>query len=784
MYLALMFFVLLGVGDPAPRPWLGAVLSTHDAELTVAQATYAHGIRLDQVVADSPAARAGLRVGDVMVAFEGADFDCPAGELRSRVAAVLAERQVGDVLQLKVVRDSIAYDARLQENPVDAPNSWEAITEMLEQNPPGARLELSAQRHRALVTVEVTLGARPLERDQAKVLPPNQEIFTEPVAPHPAGLLAEALVQAYQLTDDYRDQRSRLAALVERGDYFRLERVAYVLREPFTLPTVARQLSAVPSSIPKMFTHAAGWLDLDVTAPSTPKLRGGLTAQEHAQQIEQLMAAAFALYEEALADLAEEERDFIARQVTETGQAFIDDIMVLRDPDPERLARVQRLVTLAPKVKTNKLIEAAVLLAQLLEPDYRAHLAHDLKTAAPGIFLTHPTAQGNIIFAGAGSTWFREPAAVIVDLGGDDVYMQPTQRPFALVLDLAGDDAYEATFEFAQGAGLLGVSLLYDAQGNDSYLARRWSQGCGVFGVGLLFDAEGDDVYRGADFSQGAGFFGVGLLVDRAGTDRYEAPRFAQALGMPGGWGALIEGGGDDHYFCKGRDLGAYGTAGVFAGWGQGCGVGFRSLASGGVALLLDEGGNDHYEAGNFSQGGGYYFGLGALIDRGGDDRYLGSRYGQAFAAHQALGYLQDDGGDDVYRLRRGVGQSCSWDETVTVLYDRGGNDEYSGGDFALAASAHNGLALLLDESGRDRYHGLADTVRARPNDYHGGKCFSLLLDLGGAEDVYEAAGVNDTIRHHPEHSLLVDMPGDLQDALAHFRTWLIPAEVPAPDAP
>ena len=36
-------------------------------------------------------------------------------------------------------------------------------------------------------------------------------------------------------------------------------------------------------------------------------------------------------------------------------------------------------------------------------------------------------------------------------------------------------------------------------------------------------------------------------------------------------------------------------------------------VQSGGVALLYDGGGKDRYEAGNFSQGGGYYFGIGML---------------------------------------------------------------------------------------------------------------------------------------------------------------------------
>ena len=39
------------------------------------------------------------------------------------------------------------------------------------------------------------------------------------------------------------------------------------------------------------------------------------------------------------------------------------------------------------------------------------------------------------------------------------------------------------------------------------------------------------------------------------------------------------------------------------------------------------EEGDDVYDAGNFSQGTGYYFGVGVLDDASGNDRYLGSRY-------------------------------------------------------------------------------------------------------------------------------------------------------------
>ena len=60
-------------------------------------------------------------------------------------------------------------------------------------------------------------------------------------------------------------------------------------------------------------------------------------------------------------------------------------------------------------------------------------------------------------------------------------------------------------------------------------------------------------------------------------------------------------------------------------------------------------------------------------------------------SAHKDSAVLEDYSGDDLYLARRTVGQSCSWDETITVLLDHSGDDVYSGGDFATCASHNNG---------------------------------------------------------------------------------------------
>jgi len=109
---------------------------------------------------------------------------------------------------------------------------------------------------------------------------------------------------------------------------------------------------------------------------------------------------------------------------------------------------------------------------------------------------------------------------------------------------------------------------------------------------------------------------------------------------------------------------------------------GIRNLGLGDTdfVVLYDGAGKDRYEAGNFSQGGGYYFGIGMLRDAGTEnDVYIGSRYNQGFAAHEAIGFFEEMGGDDLYTTRQAVAQGVSWDETITAFIDHAGDDQFPG---------------------------------------------------------------------------------------------------------
>jgi hypothetical protein len=246
----------------------------------------------------------------------------------------------------------------------------------------------------------------------------------------------------------------------------------------------------------------------------------------------------------------------------------------------------------------------------------------------------------------------------------------------------------------------------------------------------------------------------------------------SQAVALPGGAGWLLNGKGNDHYYSKGKRPTAYGDAGIFDSWSQGCGVGFRGLQSGGVALLYDGAGKDRYEAGNFSQGGGYYFGIGMLRDGGKDnDVYIGSRYNQGFAAHQSVGYFEELGGNDIYTTRQFVAQGLSWDETVVAFIDHGGDDVYEGGgSFSQGASAHNGFCLFLDLGGRNRFDYGSPQASAGPNDYHGGKSFSIFIAAGGKNN-YTSKMKASSIHLNGDDGIFVDLTNSIERAVK-TRSW------------
>jgi len=771
------------------------------------------GLRVTAVFPFSPAEKGGLLAGDIIVAAGDSRFDCPVDSAQARFLRSLENGTVGQIYPVRVLRDAIETQVECNGATLPAASArrfWHEPLALVDSLTSGDTLRARASKQQAIVTLPITLGPRPEAHwppapSNADIYPPTQlreSRFTS---------LVWELSAAFGIRSDTEDLLRRLARCQQHRDPFRLDCMTYGHRDPFRFEhlseAIVDSLGQAHGIVDLLARAAALWIPEhslamprsrrlvapEIPAPagagrSGPQIAAGDPLEDPSSrlarmqplldQIVQVLSEARIWHTQAFRELTEEELDFLASQRWELTELFAKEIYIHFDDDRDRFERNYRLIKLAEKVDYGALMESALRVALLTDLEWVRSAAGYVRevfsdTLQAAVLLEYDSPMGGLVFGGRGSHWYAaDNIAFIMDLGGDDFYSAGSgdgsdrATPLTVCIDLEGDDAYETTEWGRQGSGCLGIGGLLDLEGDDQYIGMQWAQGTGYLGIGWLHDLEGDDTYRGHSFCQGVGLFGLGLLLDEQGDDQFMGDSHVQAVGLAKGIGLLHDAAGDDRYFAKGRYPTGYGTSGIFEAWSQGCGMGFRTLASGGLGVLLDGGGTDRMEAGNFSQGGGYYYGYGILHAAGPeDDRYIGSRYNQGFSAHQALGYFHEAGGDDHYVTRNGVAQGLAWDESVTLFVDAAGNDHYQGGRFfSHGASAHNSVCVFMDQAGRDRYDYLPGPARAGGNSYHGGTSLSLFIDEGGQEDFYGSVKAhNGRAFWHPEYGFFIDCAGSLQ---------------------
>ena len=214
------------------------------------------------------------------------------------------------------------------------------------------------------------------------------------------------------------------------------------------------------------------------------------------------------------------------------------------------------------------------------------------------------------------------------------------------------------------------------------------------------------------------------LVIGGEGPNTYEGDDFI----------GIIDLGGDDVY--RGRVA---------------CGLGIAGHAP--ISFVLDCGGNDRYEGGDFTQGFGFY-GVGILHDLGGGDDYYKSRFCSQGCGLCGYGEIYDDGGDDEYRCdSASQGAGCFGYGQLT---DASGNDSYRGCRFVQGFAQVMGVGVLTDGAGNDdyyaggkylhqplwndRYQSLSQGFSIGNRNDSGvgtGGGVALLLDEGDGNDVY-----------------------------------------------
>ena len=470
------------------------------------------------------------------------------------------------------------------------------------------------------------------------------------------------------------------------------------------------------------------------------------------------------------------------------GYFFGDDGYEFLTVGQERMARLTSMADSLRPIAPTELVASGhtlvaaseLLLAErsVLEPPGES---------VPGPVFELMTPQGRIVVGGWGDDRWIEPVAALIDLGGDDLYgagvgaASETPGGLAWVVDLEGRDRYHSPDRPGQGSGTLGVGVLVDGSGDDLYVAGDQAQGSAFGGVGVLVDVSGDDTYVGRSLVQGASAFGLGLLLDGVGDDRFVSDGLSQGFGSTLGIGLLHDGAGDDL-----RECGSWngGERQLRLGNCQGGAVGVRPYPwvrdpshYGGLGFLVDDGGDDRYDARINSQGGSYFLGLGALFDRAGDDHYAGHReQHQGGSMHLGAAILTDLEGDDVYEGFDSA-QAAGNDRSVGFLLDHGGDDVYVSafGNSQAYSRKANSLSVLVEASGDDRYVCPSEgdercqayaQLTSTPQD----QSTVVFLDLGGTDTYDEAGRADGSIWQ--EQPLVVGV--DTEAPMPVFDAWTL----------
>jgi PDZ domain len=690
---------------PSPKPFLGVTFGPKDLEgklsLCKKGSTF---IEIEGVMSGTPAAEAGLKKGDIVLSFNGTPICREKGDIGDAFKDMVAGEKIGSVAHLEVLRGDVRFtaSARLAETPVHEQPEAAA--------PEGARCPGLPQS-----VIERAL------REQ-KAFPAFDEILS-------------GLRQA-------SNEVHNTASFAEgRVNPFQLKEFTYMIRHPLEDGVAARALTdglidaagGGDVRVDSVILKAARLLDVDVPAVRKEDITfPGLI--EAMKTVKERLGKCFGR-------LTPEERNLLREKAL----------------NPWDDARWNDIVRVSAGINVRDLLDSFSPLLPFLSRENLALLKRDViarfgHNKGP-ILYEADTPVGKVIVGGPGPNVYKQDAALILDLGGDDVYLNNAGGtrpglPVALVVDWQGNDLYLTKENFSQGAGLLGGGFLLDLGGDDVFDAADGGQGAGFFGLGMLYHGSGRGVFKARTYSQGVGEMGIGIIWNGDGETRYLCAEEGQALGLFKGVGMLIDEKGDDYYQLGGLEPDFRDPGKSTVSMGQGFGLGIRPEeekygVSGGMGILIDKEGDDIYNADYFAQGASYYYGTGILDDMSGDDRYIAGRYAQGAGIHSSVGILTDRRGNDSYYSSFGVSQGMGHDYGVGYLEDGQGDDRYLGGILSQGAATRGGVGILVDDKGND-YFMCGTECQAFARDE---KCIGILADGEPGHDSMNRYGQPEVVR-------------------------------------
>ena len=424
--------------------------------------------------------------------------------------------------------------------------------------------------------------------------------------------------------------------------------------------------------------------------------------------------------------------------------------------DYEELDIEKEIVPVLKKIKFDKIMQAAKIFVAGYEVLKNNLNQLQLKNLAK---VERETEYGKFCIGSPfDDTYYDFDYTFLLEPGGNDVYNFNRGSVFGkdnfLLLDLSGDDLYRSKQISGLFGAVGGMSINFDAKGNDIYIGDDISFAT-LFGYHLSYDAKGDDYYRTGLYSLGAGTFGISSLIDSCGNDTYFTTESGEGFGGTLGAGLLLDYNGSDNYLAGGKYFHAPLAPHDYRTLAQGFGFGVRPYLGGGIGVLHDIKGNDSFRGGVYAQGVGYWYALGILINGSGNDFYDAVYYPQGSGIHLAGGFLLDREGEDHYYSKHGPGQGAAHDYGVGFLVDRSGDDRYSveGGN---GLGLTNSVGVFLDVKGNDLYQSPSSQYGNGRAARHSGS-LGLFLDTGGRDVYPHERCKNDTIWSYGEFGIGFD---------------------------
>jgi hypothetical protein len=642
-----------------PRAYLGTYLATKRLNQSIPNCKENLFILAAGIIKGTPADKAGLKDGDVILSLNNIPTCNNVEHIISSFKKTIEQQKIGVPLPLEILRDDRKLDLTVTLDDLPTHVQREAEHPEIARCPLQTSLLESALRDQNVLPFYNTLV---------------DELYRKSNVVHnPGSLIYEKEFHPFQLNE-----------------------VTYLMRHPLAAGTVAKELSQRMSApleemnwqINVFFKKTASLLGvrlLSSVSPAEVTFPALLRAMEETKD----------RIDEALSNLTPEEK------------ALLQNAALNLDDDKQW----NTVLDISMKIDRTKLFNAFSSFLAFLTHDNLELLRQDLVTRFRGrtgpILYEAQTPIGKVIVGGAGPNVYPEDAALILDLGGDDLYLNNAGgtrpgMPIALVVDWGGNDRYLSRTNFSQGVGILGGGFLIDLGGDDTFISLDGSQGVGFWGIGLLYHGDGNSVFSARKLCQGTGQMGIGLLINRRGDDKYLCSFGGQGLGLFGGAGLLIDAAGNDLYQLGGLEPDFRDPTKATQSFGQGFGMGIRADKDklgvpGGIGMLIDKKGDDVYIADYFAQGASYYYGLGILDDQAGNDQYISGRYSQGAGIHSSIGILIDSAGNDFYYSSAGAGQGMGHDFGIGFLEDDAGENYFHGGPLVQGASTNGSLGILIN---------------------------------------------------------------------------------------